>query len=101
MAIQQQLNDYKPYPPVPLLVQQQQQQQQNQQQIQPQQQLNAQQAVASGTRPPSPPHNTVFEWEIPLLELSFGPRIGRGGYGEVYRGMWGGTEVRSVCRCVE
>lgn len=27
------------------------------------------------------------------MELSFGPRIGRGGYGEVYRGMWGGTEV--------
>lgn len=37
------------------------------------------------------PHN--FEWEIPFKELAFGPRIGRGGYGEVYRGMWGGTEV--------
>lgn len=45
------------------------------------------------------PVNTVdkspsgFEWEIPFSELTFGPRIGRGGYGEVYRGVWGGTEV--------
>lgn len=40
-----------------------------------------------------PSHNNNFEWEIPFSELTFGPRIGRGGYGEVYRGVWGGTEV--------
>jgi serine/threonine protein kinase len=39
----------------------------------------------------SPANN--FEWEIQYSELTFGPRIGRGGYGEVYRGMWSGTEV--------
>lgn len=37
--------------------------------------------------------SSTFEWEIPFKELTFGPRIGRGGYGEVFRGMWGGTEV--------
>lgn len=46
--------------------------------------------AASGER--SPVHNS-FEWEIPMSELTFGPRIGRGGYGEVFRGLWSGTEV--------
>lgn len=76
---------------------------QNQNQYQPQQQ-DAQQANNNmnnnnnnnSTRPPSPHPPVIFEWEIPLIELSFGPRIGRGGYGEVYRGMWGGTEVSST-----
>lgn len=70
------------------------------QQIQQQQQIqqhnqDVQMANNNGNtpRPPSPHAPVNFEWEIPLLELSFGPRIGRGGYGEVYRGMWGGTEV--------
>lgn len=103
------LNEYKPYPPMPPLVQQQQMQQQNQ----PAQPNNAQQPQQhqflspnnnnnninnnnnnTNNRPPSPHQQpTIFEWEIPLMELSFGPRIGRGGYGEVYRSMWGGTEV--------
>eukprot|EP00026_Physarum_polycephalum_P001472 Phypoly_transcript_01474.p1 GENE.Phypoly_transcript_01474~~Phypoly_transcript_01474.p1 ORF type:complete len:947 (+),score=238.69 Phypoly_transcript_01474:130-2970(+) len=97
MAVQPLHNDYKPYPPVPPLVQQQQQAQQQQQQQQnqqpPQNQPNNAQQATNLNRPPSPHGTQVFEWEIPLMELSFGPRIGRGGYGEVYRGMWGGTEV--------
>jgi tRNA A-37 threonylcarbamoyl transferase component Bud32 len=101
---QLQANEYKPYPPVPPPIHVQQQQQQQQQLQQQQQQLQQQQqplqinppnplgTSQTGMQPPAAPPAS-FEWEIPLLELSFGPRIGRGGYGEVYRGMWGGTEV--------
>ncbi|KAF2075586.1 hypothetical protein CYY_003129 [Polysphondylium violaceum] len=34
-----------------------------------------------------------FEWEVPLSEITLGARIGRGGYGQVFRGNWRGTEV--------
>jgi len=37
--------------------------------------------------------NKPFEWEVPLSEISLGVRIGRGGYGQVFRGNWRGTEV--------
>lgn len=52
-------------------------------------------ALPANSNPIAAPLNPpqFFEWEIPISELTFGPRIGRGGYGEVYRGMWGGTEV--------
>jgi tRNA A-37 threonylcarbamoyl transferase component Bud32 len=33
------------------------------------------------------------QWEIEIEELEFGPRIGRGAYGEVYRGMYRETDV--------
>ncbi|GAX75441.1 hypothetical protein CEUSTIGMA_g2885.t1 [Chlamydomonas eustigma] len=33
------------------------------------------------------------DWEINHRELTFGPRIGIGSYGEVYKGTWRGTEV--------
>ncbi|KAI5071494.1 hypothetical protein GOP47_0013745 [Adiantum capillus-veneris] len=35
----------------------------------------------------------VAEWEIPWEELVVGERIGLGSYGEVYHGVWHGTEV--------
>lgn len=35
----------------------------------------------------------VDQWEIDLSELEFGPRIGRGAYGEVFRGLYRETEV--------
>jgi len=82
------VNEYKPYSPFPVV-----QQQQNPQLQQQPQQPQHQDGQNNATRPPSPHSQTIFEWEIPLVELSFGPRVGRGGYGEVYRGMWGGTEV--------
>ena len=34
------------------------------------------------------------EWEVQLDEVQLGQFIGRGGFGEVYKGMWRGTEVR-------
>ena len=33
------------------------------------------------------------QWEIDIDEIEFGPRIGRGAYGEVYRGMYRETDV--------
>ncbi|KAI8475823.1 MAG: sterile alpha motif and leucine zipper containing kinase AZK [Monoraphidium minutum] len=33
------------------------------------------------------------EWEIDPAEITLGPRIGIGSYGEVYKGTWRGTEV--------
>lgn len=41
------------------------------------------------TMPPVEPD----EWEIPAEELEFGPRIGIGSFGEVYRGTWRHTDV--------
>jgi hypothetical protein len=32
-------------------------------------------------------------WEIDPAEITLGQRIGIGSYGEVYKGMWRGTEV--------
>jgi len=32
-------------------------------------------------------------WKIDYNELTLQQSIGSGGYGEVFRGMWGGTEV--------
>jgi serine/threonine protein kinase len=33
------------------------------------------------------------DWEIDYDELTMGPQLGVGGYGEVYRALWKGTEV--------
>ncbi len=33
------------------------------------------------------------DWEIDYDELTVGPQLGVGGYGEVYRALWKGTEV--------
>jgi len=38
-------------------------------------------------------YNTKFDWEIPYEELQFGPKIGEGTYGVVYKGRWHGTPV--------
>lgn len=32
-------------------------------------------------------------WEIDPAEITLGQRIGIGSYGEVYKGIWRGTEV--------
>lgn len=40
------------------------------------------------------PHDReTDEWEVQLSDLTFGPRIGRGAYGEVFRGYYRETEV--------
>ncbi|KYQ99761.1 leucine-rich repeat-containing protein (LRR) [Tieghemostelium lacteum] len=39
------------------------------------------------------PKDKPFEWEVPLSDITLGVRIGRGGYGQVFRGNWRGTEV--------
>eukprot|EP00798_Chlamydomonas_sp_ICE-L_P014010 gene14010-19944_t len=36
---------------------------------------------------------THRNWEIEFCELEYGQRIGIGSYGEVYKGVWRGTEV--------
>eukprot|EP00798_Chlamydomonas_sp_ICE-L_P014009 gene14009-19943_t len=36
---------------------------------------------------------THRDWEIEFSELEYGQRIGIGSYGEVYKGVWRGTEV--------
>eukprot|EP01133_Synstelium_polycarpum_P017737 gene17737-21148_t len=87
------------------ILQQQEQIQSQQQQIQTQQQFfnvqlinspthnfalpNTPQRQAVATPPPEKP----FEWEVPFSELVLGMRIGRGGYGQVFRGSWRGTEI--------
>ncbi|KAK3007214.1 hypothetical protein RJ639_017500 [Escallonia herrerae] len=41
-------------------------------------------------------NNQLFpfkEWNIDFSELNYGPRIGIGFFGEVFRGIWNGTEV--------
>ena len=35
-------------------------------------------------------------WYIPYEELQVNESIGSGGFGEVWRGTWGGTDVRFV-----
>jgi hypothetical protein len=32
-------------------------------------------------------------WEIDMAELEMGKQLGAGGFGEVYRAMWKGTDV--------
>ena len=61
----------------------------------------------SSAAPPatSSPQANVFSssaspWQIDPSEISLGPRIGIGSYGEVYKGTWRGTEV-AVKRILE
>jgi hypothetical protein len=45
---------------------------------------------------PGPPPMSLGShaaWEIDPVEITLGQRIGIGSYGEVYKGMWRGTEV--------
>jgi serine/threonine protein kinase len=37
--------------------------------------------------------NNDSQWDINVEEVKFGGRVGIGSFGEVYRGMWRGTEV--------
>ncbi|XP_024387109.1 probable serine/threonine-protein kinase SIS8 isoform X2 [Physcomitrium patens] len=56
-------------------------------------------AAASWTLPmqsASPPSQPLFpfpEWNIEFSELRIGVRVGIGSFGEVFRGIWRGTEV--------
>ena len=43
--------------------------------------------------PAAPSAVVQREWEIPLEELRFGPRIGSGAFGEVVKAVWQGTDV--------
>jgi hypothetical protein len=80
---------------------QQQQQQQQQQALFPefqQQQALAAAAAAAPPPPRAPPGPALglgshAAWEIDPGEISYGQRIGIGSYGEVYKGLWRGTEV--------
>ena len=45
------------------------------------------------TNVPSTKHDGDDEWEISFSDLIFGQRIGRGAYGEVFRGLYRETEV--------
>jgi len=35
----------------------------------------------------------MTQWKIPFQELEFGERIGKGNFGEVYKGTYLGTDV--------
>ena len=50
--------------------------------------------------PRSPMHEPDWFVEIPLAELEFGRQIGRGAFGEVFRGKFRGTDVAIKRLCV-
>lgn len=45
------------------------------------------------TSPVIPADDKPAEWEIEYEEVELDKLVGKGGYGEVYRGVWRGTEV--------
>jgi hypothetical protein len=65
---------------------------QQQQQFQ-QQQAAAAAAAAQAQQPPGMSLGSHAAWEIDPAEVTYGQRIGIGSYGEVYKGLWRGTEV--------
>ena len=38
-------------------------------------------------------HDEIGAWEIPTSALAFNERVGKGKYGEVYKGSWDGVVV--------
>lgn len=73
--------------------QQQQYHQQRQQYHQQAQQQYQQQAQPPDPGPPPMSLGSHAAWEIDPSEITLGQRIGIGSYGEVYKGLWRGTEV--------
>lgn len=54
-------------------------------------------SLRHGDQPFAPSHRVHLscrnEWEIDLHELDIGEQLGAGGHGQVFKGMWKGTEV--------
>jgi hypothetical protein len=65
----------------------------------PEQHQHPQQVAAPRPLPPGL-DDAAGAWEIDPHEVTLGPRIGIGSYGEVYKGTWRGTEV-AVKRFIE